>query len=259
MFSTAPRFTEVIIGALRADGSTDLAVYVPAVLAMGAAGQTGLVLTSWASILAWAHGDGATALHADPADGPLAPGVRTHAVRLIDSAATGHAGIVLRETVRSARELGAQGTWDLISCLARPMRTVLDTVGDHARLLRCIDLIAPAATSEDLPHLAGPLGLTLAAISRNRHHAAHRYLTHLTATATTGQVLAILLRTLATTPGEPALTTRAPAGPLAPHTTRTHAPSAPPHPMPTAGIGEHHAPPTPHRPHRRGPPHHHRH
>lgn len=247
MFSTAPRFTEVIVGAVRADGSTDLAVSVPAVLQMGAAGQTGLVLTSWASILAWAHGDGATALQDDAADNRATPGVLAHAARLIDSAATGHAGIVLRETVRSARELGAQGTWDLINCLARPMRTVLDTVGDHTRLLRCINLIAPAATSEDLPHLAGPLGLTLAAISHGQHHAARRYLTHLSATATTNQILAILLHTqAATTPGEPTL-----------HA--THAPSALPHPMPTAGIGDDHAPTTPHRPHRRGPPHHHRH
>jgi hypothetical protein len=196
VFSTTPRFTDVIISALRADGSTDLAVYVPAVLEMGAAGKTGLVLTNWASILAWAHGNGTTALQQTRTHhGPVAPDVLTHGTRLIDTAATGHLGIALRQTAHSARELGAQGTWDLIHCLARPMRPVLHTVGDHTRLQHCIDLITPAATSADLPHLAGPLGLTLAAVSHGHHHAAHHYLT---ATATTSQILTILLRVLAT-------------------------------------------------------------
>jgi hypothetical protein len=198
VFSKAPRFTEVITGALRGDGSTDLAVYVPAVLEMGAAGQTGLVLTSWASILAWAHGDGASALQGCRDDRRIDPAVLAQGVRLVDCARTGHVGILLRETERSSKELGSEGTWDLISCLAWSTRSVLGPAGGHARLLRIVDLVIPAAIAEDVPGVAGPLGLALAALSRGEHDAARTYLAVLADAATGREVLAVLLRVLAT-------------------------------------------------------------
>lgn len=197
MFSKAPHFTEVITGALHDDGSTDLAVYVPAVVRMGAAGQTAFVLMSWARILAWAHGDGARALRGCAHSPRVDQATLAHGVRLVDCAARGHLGVLMRQTQRSVRELGSQRTWGLIACLVWPTRTVIDTVGGHARLQNILTVLEPAATKENLPTVAGPLALALGAMSRGAHHAAATYLATLVNTASMDDILAVLLRALA--------------------------------------------------------------
>jgi hypothetical protein len=55
LFDNVPRYTEAIMGALGSDGSVDRAAYEPVVVEIGAAGETGLVLVTWARLLAWSY------------------------------------------------------------------------------------------------------------------------------------------------------------------------------------------------------------